>query len=112
VNRGNVGRELNELVLNVLVSALLDNSDISEKLSRFLTKVKLLPLISVKLFARFWAHVLVSITFVTVDKSRAHLSHQWIEVHDMNDRPINCRHAGGSIRTWIIRDHTSVEFHG
>jgi hypothetical protein len=55
VNRGNVGRELNELVLNVSVSTLLDNSDISEKLSRFLTKVKLLPLISVKLFAKFQA---------------------------------------------------------
>jgi hypothetical protein len=112
VNRGNVGKELNELVLNVSVSALLDNSDISENLSRFLTKIKLLPLISVKLFARFRAHVLVSITFVTVDEGRAHLSHRWIEVHDRNDRPANFRHARGSVCTWIIRDHTSVEFHG
>jgi hypothetical protein len=33
------GREPKELVLNVSVSALLENSDISQKMSRFLTKV-------------------------------------------------------------------------
>jgi hypothetical protein len=35
----NGGRVPKELVLNVSISALLDNSDISDRMSRFLTKV-------------------------------------------------------------------------